>query len=220
MPVANKGRCCFISIHAAREGGDNIGSTFIIPDKAISIHAAREGGDLNILYYRPKTNTFQSTPPVKAATFRFYMTPSEFEFQSTPPVKAATSYDTYEKVKKVISIHAAREGGDGFPVLFNSLPPRFQSTPPVKAATLFELFRECGCKISIHAAREGGDNISHTLSVWHSVISIHAAREGGDPRRHHPRLYGAISIHAAREGGDPCLLRRRVRTGDFNPRRP
>ena len=33
-----------ISIHAVREGGD-IGSTFIIPDKAISIHAVREGGD-------------------------------------------------------------------------------------------------------------------------------------------------------------------------------
>ena len=57
----------------------------------------------------------------------------------------------------MISIHAAREGGDmdtSFGFLQNSL---FQSTPPVKAATALyasSFLRSC---ISIHAAREGGD---------------------------------------------------------------
>ncbi len=77
-----------ISIHAAREGGDNI----ILNEACslfISIHAAREGGD------KGKENPenqgeFQSTPPVKAATGGFAATPD--------PV--------------TISIHAAREGGD------------------------------------------------------------------------------------------------------------
>ena len=57
-------------------------------------------------------------------------------FQSTPPVKAATIAIGLEKYIRIISIHAAREGGDTFKRPCN----RF-------------------IKISIHAAREGGDGI-------------------------------------------------------------
>ena len=58
-------------------------------------------------------------------------------FQSTPPVKAATTFYTLREVFGIISIHAAREGGDEY------IPQRF----PVLS-------------ISIHAAREGGDTFS------------------------------------------------------------
>ena len=55
---------------------------------------------------------FQSTPPVKAATFfRFSADGCEL-FQSTPPVKAATCLLCVLSVLCYISIHAAREGGD------------------------------------------------------------------------------------------------------------
>ena len=56
----------------------------------------------------------------------------------------------------MISIHAAREGGD---------------TPERQRFTI--------AHISIHAAREGGDFIQGLLALI-GVISIHAAREGGD----------------------------------------
>ena len=36
-----------ISIHAAREGGDAVGSVIMLVLAHISIHAAREGGDVN-----------------------------------------------------------------------------------------------------------------------------------------------------------------------------
>ena len=77
-------------------------------------------------------------------------------FQSTPPVKAATPYAMATCGNVRISIHAAREGGDGY---------RPQNPD--------------GSQISIHAAREGGDG---TLSLYEKEdeISIHAAREGGD----------------------------------------
>ena len=55
-----------------------------------------------------------------------------------------------------ISIHAAREGGDGD-----------------------KLFQRCVLHISIHAAREGGDYYSWRF-LPDAGISIHAAREGGD----------------------------------------
>ena len=59
----------------------------------------------------------------------------------------------------MISIHAAREGGDFITVAKHLLPVRFQSTPPVKAATGLINGRLSSDSISIHAAREGGDSM-------------------------------------------------------------
>ena len=79
----------------------------------------------------------------------------------------------------LISIHAAREGGD---IVFG-----------VAVALGY---------ISIHAAREGGDR-QRTLPNRQSMhISIHAAREGGDRACQSNKRHYHISIHAAREGGD------------------
>ena len=102
--------------------------------KAISIHAAREGGDENDRFAQPRGKLFQSTPPVKAATLSFLTLPLlltisihaareggddavqhviiSFAFQSTPPVKAATVSARVFRLFTAISIHAAREGGD------------------------------------------------------------------------------------------------------------
>ena len=55
---------------------------------------------------------FQSTPPVKAATRALSANGYDVGFQSTPPVKAATFLQIYDRLITMISIHAAREGGD------------------------------------------------------------------------------------------------------------
>ena len=72
-------------------------------------------------------------------------------------MKAATLRVVADKPKGLISIHAAREGGD-----------RSQRAGVQES------------KISIHAAREGGDTAISSMDLV-SSISIHAAREGGDP---------------------------------------
>ena len=69
-----------------------------------------------------------------------------------------------EDAGSLISIHAAREGGD---------------------FTEFNIVRVLG--ISIHAAREGGDR-QQGLKLPDSMISIHAAREGGDSLTASPSL--------------------------------
>ena len=56
----------------------------------ISIHAAREGGDFTDDGFISGDTKFQSTPPVKAATKMNELTNHDLKFQSTPPVKAAT----------------------------------------------------------------------------------------------------------------------------------
>ena len=57
----------FISIHAAREGGD-AQAELTGCSCPISIHAAREGGDETGGGFVAIELLFQSTPPVKAAT--------------------------------------------------------------------------------------------------------------------------------------------------------
>ena len=145
-----------ISIHAAREGGD-VSRIAIIFSALISIHAAREGGDFFPVVSTEKSQIFQSTPPVKAATLVSILC----------------------LVISEISIHAAREGGDVKPAALRALLASFQSTPPVKAATSSSAACLIDSCISIHAAREGGDVVAASAATA-STISIHAAREGGD----------------------------------------
>ena len=78
-------------------------------------------------------------------------------FQSTPPVKAATCRLSISDYADTISIHAAREGGDVAPLQKHIKTAPFQSTPPVKAATQAAPSVKLYGNISIHAAREGGD---------------------------------------------------------------
>ena len=78
-----------------------------------------------------------------------------------------------------ISIHAPREGGDGFILNWPSMAFRFQSTPPARGATFLEQYPEAEIDISIHAPREGGDTTA-VYGTFTVGISIHAPREGGD----------------------------------------
>ena len=97
---------------------------------------------------------------MKAATRQEFVRQFHTLFQSTPPVKAATFAVAVNYIFRwIISIHAAREGGD---------------------VTLNRVRSISG--ISIHAAREGGDIVKYSLTQK-LLISIHAAREGGDFRQ-------------------------------------
>ena len=127
--------------------------------REISIHAAREGGDC-------KLGTFGQNAPI---------------FQSTPPVKAATYASTEGCHAGKISIHAAREGGDYYSWQF--LPDTGISIHAAREGgdgICPDCYRKIK-EISIHAAREGGDGYARA-SANAAGISIHAAREGGDRR--------------------------------------
>ena len=94
-------------------------------------------------------------------------------------MKAATNAINMIFIDFVISIHAAREGGD------------------------FEVLNKpCNYHISIHAAREGGDvNAMYILLAmkrFQSTPPVKAATRHGSSGA----FFEIISIHAAREGGD------------------
>ncbi len=70
VPLGTGTLSLYISIHAAREGGDHDQQAANAELRTISIHAAREGGDAGSGTARCTRGKFQSTPPVKAATRR------------------------------------------------------------------------------------------------------------------------------------------------------
>ena len=105
---------------------------------------------------------------------------SDNAFQSTPPVKAATKFNELLDYSRLISIHAAREGGDFRNALRRLRHHKFQSTPPVKAATVVSIFAS---KIYYRFQSTPPVKAATWLYAWNQydyVISIHAAREGGD----------------------------------------
>ena len=99
-------------------------------------------------------------------------------FQSTPPVKAATFFPRGARQSMSISIHAAREGGDN--ISANSASKTIISIHAAReGGDPMTRPQHSPVSISIHAAREGGD-WKAALKTAATRISIHAAREGGD----------------------------------------
>ena len=123
-----------------------------------------------------------------------------------------------------ISIHAPREGGDGFGAMlgdalvdFNPRPPRggrllrsrhtmlsrlFQSTPPARGATFQHAAVSADAVISIHAPREGGDSFQYPSFALTGVFPSPPPARGATGICPARCKKGYISIHAPREGGD------------------
>ena len=103
---------------------------------AISIHAPRAGSDANSQTILQRYLKFQSTLPVRGATYANGVYNSDV----------------------MISIHAPRAGSDARIVPACSSRSTFQSTLPVRGATQKGMNYDKVLNISIHAPRAGSDN--------------------------------------------------------------
>ena len=123
----------------------------------ISIHAPREGGDNLCCFGVARHDDFNPRPPrggrLRPALWQYLYAP----FQSTPPARGATLLHTADMIATCISIHAPREGGDTSNALECLNDVKFQSTPPARGATSYKTDQFPPMTISIHAPREGGD---------------------------------------------------------------
>ena len=119
-----------------------------------------------------------------------------------------------------VSIHAAREGGDGEPSGDSNACNWFQSTPPARAATRPHGSCRGSRLVSIHAAREGGDGATTCKVAGGQCFNPRRPRG----RRHLPKMYGTPayqfqSTPPARAATPRFDGLRHGRAG-FNPRRP
>ena len=142
---------------------------------------------------------------MKAATASVTMRTNSVSFQSTPPVKAATDTGVTKEGAFGISIHAAREGGD---CKHNHL--RTYTVISIHAAREGGDYAQQRAQqveqISIHAAREGGDSFESTHLVPKSIFQSTPPVKAATTDRALQQVNAAISIHAAREGGDGTTL--------------
>ena len=101
-----------ISIHAPLAGRDgNLGQDSIRPID-ISIHAPLAGRDHQREIHDRPTGRFQSTRPLRGATFSSHKRDSGAVFQSTRPLRGATSSSALTAAAVTISIHAPLAGRD------------------------------------------------------------------------------------------------------------
>ena len=78
----------------------------------ISIHAPREGSD-NVRHMAYNIDTiFQSTLPVRGATSATQAAQAEFEISIHAPREGSDMHKALDYAAQVISIHAPREGSD------------------------------------------------------------------------------------------------------------
>ena len=103
--------CSVISIHAPREGGDEATQKGLT-SAYISIHAPREGGDDTNGGFIAIHMLFQSTPPVRGATFLGHLQSAGTEISIHAPREGGDIQKPDNMRLAGISIHAPREGGD------------------------------------------------------------------------------------------------------------
>ena len=146
-----------ISIHAPREGGDNV-QYLGLQHLQLFQSTPPARGATHLPPKRKPDLQFQSTPPARGATCRWTAGICSDIFQSTPPARGATrrvcasaaeksnfnprpprggrrSYLRPAAVCLHISIHAPREGGDRTRSREQRRGAKFQSTPPARGAT-------------------------------------------------------------------------------------
>ena len=113
------------------------------------------------------------------------------KFQSTPPVWGATDRPDPAAVRRWISIHAPRVGGDGSDYVGCLPAVYFNPRPPCGGRPRECGGDVCGPGISIHAPRVGGDQGQAVFSLQ-DFISIHAPRVGGDSPKQYKIILDAI----------------------------
>ena len=142
-------------------------------------------------------------------------------FQSTLPVRGATFRRRKRDSMTTISIHAPRAGSDAR--LPAALPRRSRISihaPRAGSDGLCPMATAGVRTISIHAPRAGSDAV---------VISSISTGDDFNPRspcgerpdyRYCPSRVSAISIHAPRAGSDICVVSPVYHDINFNPRSP
>ena len=217
-----------VSIHAARAGGDtlswSIGSSYFCfnPRRprgrrrvhhgrgqrhdAVSIHAARAGGDQGGATSRDWSTCFNPRRPRGRRQLDALLHAQHFTFQSTPPARAATGADRDDAGADLVSIHAARAGGDQTWARtscashrFNSRRPRGRRRRPDDSATP-------PAGVSIHAARAGGDAPRGTRSARSLRFNPRRprGRRPGLPGSYFNLMYKFQSTPPARAATSPC----------------
>ena len=179
ISFARLARCLGVSIHAPREGCDEVEIQFRKDVKAVSIHAPREGCDTLEGGQLIVEVTFQFTHPGRGATsaqrasrstasyfnsrtpggvrpFSEVELVNMLEFQFTHPGRGATASLSNSRSFRTFQFTHPGRGATHSDMSEMNISG-FQFTHPGRGATLSRALHPQGCPVSIHAPREGCD---------------------------------------------------------------
>ena len=128
-------------------------------------------------------------------------------FQFRHPVRGATVQEYPRLLYCKVSIHAPREGCDGFDDRADRSTWQFRFTHPVRGATSTIRPRASTSTFQFTYPVRGATSSPTTTARGSRHVSIHAPREGCDEAEGHVDVASVtVSIHAPREGCDASML--------------
>ena len=185
----------------------------------ISIHAPLTGSDRASggvffcrFYFNPRSpygerlielciaiaeGRFQSTLPLRGATYASCLTWTPWLFQSTLPLRGATWICCWVDHPAMISIHAPLTGSDCYWIFCGTPSAIFQSTLPLRGAT-------------------GKARFFSRVDIFQSTLPL----RGATANKILDLTPIEISIHAPLTGSDAKIITAIQKQFDFNPRSP
>ena len=140
---------------------------------------------------------FQSTRPMRGATFRAAKFERLIEFQSTRPMRGATAQAKTDDTDNQVSIHAPHAGRDPVRCVWLRLRESFNPRAP------------CGARPSI---------VPSLLRFF--VFQSTRPMRGATEHISLSRSFFYVSIHAPHAGRDPSVIVYPFPRNSFNPRAP
>ena len=132
--------------------------------------------DLSVL----KDMQFQSTLPLRGATYSYWISPSVQIFQSTLPLRGATFSMRLVQHIVSISIHTPLAGSDGTARPWSRPCGNFNPHSPCGERQYAYRHPSVKVEISIHTPLAGSDEAGAAVLVKADVISIHTPLAGSD----------------------------------------
>ena len=162
---------------------------------------------------------FQSTHPLRGATFCICRAFARSTFQSTHPLRGATIPVRMVKKESKISIHAPLAGCDARLRYQHSRESKFQSTHPLRGATQPRAVGQARLDFNPRTPCGVRHPAGKVIRFTH-FISIHAPLAGCDEAAKAEQAQQAISIHAPLAGCDRGQQGAGQPLKNFNPRTP
>ncbi len=168
----------------------------------------------------PPIKRFNPRAPCGARPYRKVNDLKLGSFQSTRPVRGATFYQLVYWSACAVSIHAPRAGRDQCGAFGWMGGYSFNPRAPCGARRLSANLPLLRHAVSIHAPRAGRDG--HTNTISNTKIEFQSTRpvRGATFWWHLIRLKINVSIHAPRAGRDPNITKALKATTTFQSTRP
>ncbi len=189
-----------MSPHAGSDVNTIVGS---LNSLVISIHTPHAESDLILIFYDGITTLFQSTLPMRGATYKERYLMNTRIFQSTLPMRGATGLFCFLVLLFFISIHTPHAGSDLSVCFFGILRQNFNPHSPCGERQNTQAIFHANDIISIHTPHAGSDFISRynrrPCCIFQSTLPMRGATPPQSNFLSNPKFQSTLPMRGATE---------------------